>query len=120
MLYWTRKYLTTGAVPPSAPRIERTSATDNTPVRDADGLIMGGLRHSFIQVPVALNTSQGCPFWGTYTPWIAAKINSLYPTHADYVNAVTAWDTYEVKKGWLLPQDRDIDVAAAQAFAAPR
>jgi hypothetical protein len=119
MLYWTRKYLTTGAEPPSAPRIERTSSTDYTPVRDANGLVVGGLRDSFIQVPVALNTSQGCPFWGTYTPWTAAKIDSMYPTHADYVSQVTAWDNYEVSKGWLLPQDRNSDVAAAEAFTAP-
>jgi len=119
MLYWTRKYLTTGAEPPSAPRIERTSSTDYTPVRDANGLVVGGLRDSFIQVPVALNTSQGCPFWGTYTPWTAAKIDTLYPTHADYVNKVIAWDKYELSKGWLLPQDRDSDVAAAEAFTAP-
>jgi hypothetical protein len=119
MLYWTQKYLTTGAEPPSAPRIERTSSTDDTPVRDANGLVVGGLRDSFIQVPVALNTGTGCPFWGTYTPWSTAKIDATYPTHADYVNEVSAWDNSEVKHGWLLPQDRTTDVAAAQAFTAP-
>lgn len=119
MLYWTRAYLTTGAEPPSAPRIVRTSSTDYTPVRDADGLAEGGLRHSFVQVPVALNTSQGCPFWGTYTPWSAAKIQSRYPTHCDYVDKVAAWDNYEVGLGWLLPDDSQTDVAAAQQFTAP-
>jgi hypothetical protein len=119
MLYWTQQYLTTGVEPPSAPRIVRTSSTDFTPVRDADGLAEGGLRHSFVQVPVALNTSQGCPFWGTYTPWSAAKIQSRYPTHCDYVDKVAAWDSYEVSQGWLLPQDSDIDIAAAEQFTTP-
>jgi hypothetical protein len=117
MLYWTRKYLATGAEPPSAPRIERTGSTDSTPVRDANGLVEGGLRDSFIQVPVALNTSAGCPFWGTYMPWSSAKIEAMYPTHANYVSQVTSWDNYEVSKGWLLPQDSDI--ATAKAFNAP-
>jgi hypothetical protein len=119
MLYWTQKYLTTGQRPPSAPRVKRTSSTDDTPVRDANGLVVGGLRDSFIQVPVALNTGTGCPFWGTYTPWSSAKIRTLYPTHAAYLNKVTAWDNYEVKRGWLLPQDRHSDVAAAEVFKAP-
>jgi hypothetical protein len=119
MLYWTQKYLTTGAEPPTAPRIVRTSSTDNTPVRDADGLAEGGLRHSFVQVPVALNTSQGCPFWGTYTPWSAAKIQARYPTHCDYVDKVAAWDNYEISQGWLLPQDSAADIGAAEQFTAP-
>ena len=119
MLYWTRKYLTTGAEPPSAPRIKRTSSTDSTPVRDANGLVEGGLRHSFMQVPVALNTSPGCPFWGTYMPWSSAKIQSMYPTHGNYVSQVTSWDNYEVSKGWLLPQDSSSDIATAKVFQRP-
>jgi hypothetical protein len=117
MLYWTRRYLTKGTTPPSAPRVTRNA--DNSPTRDANGLAEGGLRHSFIQVPVALNTSQGCPFWGTYTPWGSDQVRATYPTHSDYVDQVVAWDAYEVRKGWLLPADRDVDVAKAQAFTAP-
>jgi MYXO-CTERM domain-containing protein len=115
MLYWTQQYLHNGTIPPSAPRIPRNS--DNTPVRDADGLATGGLRQPFIQVPIALNrsTQQDCPFWGTYQPWTTDAIRARYPTKADYVNKVRDWADYEVSQGWLLPADRDDAVANAQA-----
>ncbi len=70
-------------------------------------------------MPIALNRGDGCVFWGQYQPWSNDKIRSLYPTHAQYVSQVTGWARYEVQKGWLLPQDRDDDIAQAQAFTAP-
>lgn len=119
MIFHTRQYLLTGKVPPSAPRIKRNA--DNAPTRDADGLAIGGLRYSFVQVPIALNrsTRDDCPFWGTYQPWTNAQIRSRYPTHADYVKKVSTWDSHAVAKGWLLAADRAADLAEAKAFTGP-
>jgi hypothetical protein len=70
-------------------------------------------------VPVAYNAGSGCPLWGTYRPWTAAKIQSLYPTHDDYVAAVQQATTYDVQQGWLRAEDAADAVAKAQAFTAP-
>ena len=111
------RYLETGVLPPSAPRLERDSS--GALVRDANGLAKGGLRHPFVEVPVAYNSSTGCPLWGNYRSWSSAKIKKLYATHDAYVAKVRAWADYEVTKGWLLPEDRDDVVAKAQDFDGP-
>jgi hypothetical protein len=116
-MYWTQRYLTAGELPPSAPRIERTPA--GAVKRDANGLALGGLRHPFVEVPIALNQATGCPLYGLYKSWPAEKIVSIYPTHADYVSKVTAWAQFEVSKGWLLPEDEADVIAKAQAFDGP-
>lgn len=116
-MYWTQRFLTNGELPPSAPRIARNE--DGSVKRDADGLAIGGLRHPFVEVPVAYNAGEGCPLWGIHRSWPAEKIRAKYPTHADYVAKVTAWADHEVAMGWLLPEDRDDVVAKAQAFDGP-
>lgn len=117
LAFWTQRFLEDGTLPPPAPRIERDASGE--PVRDEHGLAVGGLRHPFVEVPVAYNSAEGCPLWGTHRSWSSAKIRSLYPTHDEYVQRVAAWAGHEVAQGWLLPQDRDDVVAKAQAFDAP-
>ena len=114
---WVNRYLATGKMPPRAPRV----MTDGRGgiVRDANGLAKGGLRHASVEVPVAYNSSTGCPLFGTFTPWSAAKVTSLYSTHAIYVRKVTAWTAEEVRRGWLLPEDRDEVLRNARAFTGP-
>jgi hypothetical protein len=116
-MYWTQRYLTEGVLPPSAPRIARNA--DGSVKRDAEGLAIGGLRHPFVQVPIALNQATGCPLWGLYKSWPSSKIIKRYPTHADYVSKVSAWAQYEVSKGWLLPQDAADVIAKAESFDEP-
>ena len=115
--HWVDRYLATGKMPPRAPRV----ATDGSGgiVRDANGLAKGGLRHAAVEVPVAYNSSTGCPLYGTFTPWSAGKIRSLYPTHGAYVRRITAWTAEEVRRGWLLPEDRDEVLRNAKAFTGP-
>ena len=119
LTYWGQRYLNGGPLPPSAPRLKRNAA--GTVLRDKDGLAEGGLRHPFVQVPVALNRSDttDCPLFGLYRAWPAKKIVSRYPTHAAYVHKVEAWASYEVQQGWLLPQDRRDVVTKAEAFTGP-
>lgn len=115
--HWTERFFQTGQMPPSAPRVERDAG--GAIVRDADGLAKGGLRHVFVEVPVAFNSSVGCPLWGTYRSWSSAKVRERYPTHAGYVAKVRNWADHEVDLGWLLPEDRDEVIAKAQAFTGP-
>jgi hypothetical protein len=111
------RYLKDGTLPASAPRLARDA--DGNLVRDENGLAVGGLRHPFVEVPVAYNSAEGCPLWGNYRPWTSEKVKSLYPTHADYVRKVKTWADYEVEQGWLLKEDRDDAVAKAEAFDGP-
>jgi hypothetical protein len=115
--HWVTRYLRTGKLPPSAPRI-KTDSSGNV-VRDADGLAKGGLRHVFVQVPVSYNSSEGCPLYGTFTPWSAAKIRSHYRTHRAYLRKVRAWSAHEVRRGWLLRPDRKRVMREARHFRGP-
>ncbi len=118
--YWVSRYLATGRMPPArahAPRI-KTDSGGNL-LRDSNGLAEGGLRHVFVQVPVAYEAATGCPLFGTYTQWSAAKIRSLYPSHASYYGKVRAWSAYEVRRGWLLPADRADVLRKARGFTGP-
>jgi len=115
--YWTTRFLRTGKMPPHAPRVKVDSS--GSIARDPNGLARGGLRHVFVQVPVGYNSSTGCPLYGTYTPWSAAKIRSLYRTHGAYVKRVTKWSATEVGRGWLLPEDRADALRKARRFKAP-
>ena len=116
-MFWTQRYLEAGELPPSIPRIERNP--DGSVKRDANGLAVGGLRHPFVEVPIALNQGEGCPLWGLYKSWPAEKITAMYPTHADYVTRVTAWTQFEVEQGWLLPEDAADAIAKAEALVGP-
>ena len=115
--HWVSVYLHTGAFPPAPPRVKRDDS--GAIVRDENGLAEGGLRHVFVAVPVGFNTSEGCPLYGTYTPWSAEKIRSLYKTHAVYVAKVQRWANREVRLGWLLPRDRRDVLRKAGRFTAP-
>src|SRR2546428_4547951 len=89
------------------------------PLRVSNGLAEGGIRQPFIEAPVAYNAGTGCPLFGTYRGWTPAMIQSLYPTHAEYVAAVQQSTAYDVKKKWLLSEDAKAAVAKAEAFTAP-
>src|SRR4051794_16841907 len=102
--HWVTRYLRTSRVPPGAPRIKTDAAGHVT--RDSNGLAEGGLRQPFVQVPVASNSAKGCPLFGTFSPWSAAKIRSLYPTHRVYFRKVRAASARDLRRGWLLPSDR--------------
>jgi hypothetical protein len=111
------RYVRTGKLPPPAPRI-KTDAAGHL-VRDSNGLAEGGLRQPFVQVPVAYNSAEGCPLYGTFTPWSAAKIQSLYPTHRTYVGKIRRASARDVRRGWLLPADRATVVRKARGFRGP-
>jgi hypothetical protein len=114
---WVTHYFETGSMGPSMPRLLRNS--EGAVVRDSNGLAEGGVREPFVQAPVAYNAGTGCPLFGTYRGWTPAMIQSLYPTHEQYVAAVKQAVASDLKSGWLLSPDAKAAIAKAEAFTAP-
>ena len=117
MSLWVNRYLRDGTMPPSAPRVERDDLGNI--VRDDNGLAVGGLRQPFVQVPIAFNSSEKCPLFGTHEDWNADKITSLYATHHEYVVKLRRRTFRQVKRGFLIPGDRRRVIKRAKAFTAP-
>jgi hypothetical protein len=116
MSLWANRYLRDGTMPPSAPRIERDGGGI---VRDENGLAQGGLRQPFVQVPIARNSSEGCPLFGTHEDWSSDKITSLYATHRDYMTKLRRSTQRDVKRGFLIRGDRRRVLNRAKRFKAP-
>jgi hypothetical protein len=114
---WVRK----GKAPPRVPSIE---VADGKTVLDSHGNAKGGIRSPFVDVPTATwtGTSTGASFCfiaGHEKPFDAAKLQSLYPKHADYVRAVKRNVDALVKGGTLLREDGDELVREAQRSKIP-
>lgn len=113
-IHWINRWVRGIDVPPSGPRLQRDG--EGELVRDADGHAIGGIRFPYIDVPIALNTSEGCPLFGSYEQFSSAEIVSRYPTKQAYVSAVTAAADVAVAQGFLLASDRVKIIAEAEAF----
>jgi hypothetical protein len=108
-------YLDNGTAIPTSPAMQITvSATAPSVTRDANGIALGGIRLPDVAVPVALNS--GVPSasvagaacseqGGTHVPFTKAKLDTLYPTHAGYVDKVTAAANQAVSDGFMLQED---------------
>jgi hypothetical protein len=97
-----------GIAPPTAPKIEYTTGEAPTIVRDELGIARGGIRLPEVEVPTALNTGVNsgatfCVLYGTYQPFDAATLQTLYPSHRAYVReaAGVAWDA--ARDGYVSP-----------------
>ena len=71
------------------------SANGSAIARDARGNALGGIRTPAVDVPIsrldgtlAPGKSVICSLFGSRAPFSAAKLQQLYPTHADYVAKV--------------------------------
>ena len=100
-------------VPPTGPRLQRNGTAL---ARDADGLALGGIRFPYVDVPVAVNASTGCPLFGSYDPFSSAEILARYPTHQEYLSKVIASADAAVAQGFLLPADRMKIITEARTF----
>jgi Alpha/beta hydrolase domain len=60
-----------------------------------------------------------CLLEGFYTPFSTATLESLYPTHADYVAKFKAAAAADLAEGFLTKADYDSAVATAEASSIP-
>lgn len=110
--------------PPTAPRLTLTSVTPAVVARDSFGNALGGIQLPDHEVPTATNTGLNsgpgfCFLFGSHEPFGAATLQSLYPTKQAYVDAVTASVQRNVEAGFLLPEDGQRIIDAANAAAVP-
>ncbi|HEY3143383.1 MAG TPA: alpha/beta hydrolase domain-containing protein [Acidimicrobiales bacterium] len=119
-----RDWVVDGTLPPAAPPIEIAGGT--AIARDARGNALGGIRTPPTDAPVAVLTGEAvagnsvfCSLFGQTTPFDAATLTSLYPSHDAYVDAVRAAGQDAVDAGFLLQPDADSYVSAAEAAAVP-
>ena len=112
------------------------------PAVDADGNDIDGLRNTNVQVPLGtylgwnvrkagFSEGDSCDLTGGFIPFFKTQaertaagdprpsLAERYPTHADYVAKVTAAANALMAKRYLLPEDRDSIIAAANAAAVP-
>ena len=115
------RWVKDGTPPPSAPPIEVSSVGPPVVIaRDPAGNALGGIRLSQHAVPTAVNTGQNsgpgfCRLNGSYEPFDAATLASLYPTHAAYVAAVKDVTEKNVKAGYILRAAADATIAEAES-----
>jgi hypothetical protein len=111
------KQIETGAVPPSSPRFGAVDATGGelNIARDAYGNALGGIRLAHSAVPTARANGVECGNIGAWAPFDTATLNTLYPTHADYVAKVKAAVNASIAAGFVLPEDGAETIAEAEA-----
>ena len=132
-------WVTTGHAPPQSRRLVVNPADPHAFLHNANGNALGGIRSPQVAAPVAklsgvgqpgaapVHTRAGantkavsgqalCGIFGTTVPFSAAKLATLYPTHAGFVKKWDAATAAEENQGYLLPADAQIlDQAAAQS-----
>lgn len=119
-----RRWATEGTAPAHGDPIE---VRDGAVVRDGRGIALGGIRTPPVDAPTAVlrgdNPSAAgytCSLFGSTTALDAATLTTLYPTHDDYVAAVTRSARNAVGRGHLLQSDADSYIQTASASNIPR
>jgi hypothetical protein len=118
-----RTWVVEGEAPPSAPPLE---VEGEAIVRDERGIALAGIRTPAVDAPVSVLTGEApagrsvlCMLFGDTVPFDAATLAALYPTHEDYVDAVTEAADGAVDAGFLLRADADEMVVAAEDADVP-
>jgi hypothetical protein len=118
-----RTWVVDGDPPPEAPPLE---VEGDAIARDERGIALGGIRTPAVDAPVSVLTGEApeggsvlCLLFGQTVPFDDETLAGLYPTHQDYVDAVTASADAAVEAGFLLRTDADDIVAAAEDAEVP-
>ncbi len=114
---WVR----TGEAPPSAePLAVDDSGGEPAYIRDENGNVIGGIRTPLVDVPVdvlsgdaAEGSSVVCLLSGSTTPIPPERLAALYPSRDDYLVAYRAAADAAIESGFVLPDDREALLAAA-------
>ena len=107
-----RTWIASGKAPASSPLLETEG---NALKRDAHGNALGGIRTPVVDVPTATlsglpaagaGSNLLCGLFGSRLPFDANKLRALYPSHADYVAAVTRATDAAIAAGFVLDADK--------------
>ncbi len=123
LAHWVR----TGQPAPAATPIELSNAEPPQPIVDANGLVRGGVRTPWVDVPIARTSGVGggestmSAIFGSGEIFDAAALRRLYPGGAaDYLERFTAALDAAIQSGFLLAADREeILQLAAATFPLP-
>jgi hypothetical protein len=119
-------WVTKGQAPAVGTPLMLTAGGDGV-VQDASGNTLGGVRTPAVDVPIAAYSGQPagnaglvCSLFGQTTPFPAAQLVTLYPTHDDYVRDVTASATQAEQAGFLSSADVPLIEQEAQGAPVPQ
>jgi hypothetical protein len=116
------QWVRTGRPAPSAMPIELSNADPPQPVLDANGLVRGGVRTPWPDVPIARTSGVGSEettmssIFGSGERFDIATVRRLYPGGAaDYLERFTTALDAAIQSGFILAADRDeiLQLAAA-------
>ena len=119
------EWVRTGEAPPAGDRLEVDDAGAFR--RDADGIVLGGVRTPPVDVPVTVLSGESrpgvsiiCSLFGSSTPMPPARIAELYSSPGDYLAAYEAATDAAIDAGFLLEDDRDgiLDDARPEAVTS--
>jgi hypothetical protein len=105
-----QRWLNEGVPPPVQPRIE-FAGDPARPVRDENGIAMGGIRLPQVAVPTARHTGVDADgvleMFGTSTPFSNEKLHQLYASPADWRRKFQQAADAAVAAGFLLRVDAE-------------
>lgn len=111
--------------PPTAPDVKIQYLGPPVVVaRDSLGNALGGIRLPQHAVPTAKNTGVNsgpgfCRLFGTFEPFDAARLASLYPDHATYLMLVIDAALASLKSGFIVPEDAAAAIQEASLSSIP-
>ena len=126
------QWVDNGVAPPHAPPLEFDNDTANDGSRlalDANGNVKGGVRNTYIDVPVAQygvpNTGAtpaanfNCSIAGWRVAYDEQTLRQLYRNKGSYIGALNRRLMEQVREGWILPEYMEDIRADAQAIDIP-
>jgi hypothetical protein len=122
------RWVRDGKAPPTAARMEVANPEAHAFILDEVGIVRGGIRTPWVDVPTAVLSGLGqtgagfAPLFGTTKAFDAAKLAQLYPGgRPQYLKKFAAATDATIKSGFFLEADKqEINaVAAAMYPAAP-
>ncbi len=108
--------------PPVAPRLKLRKAIPTVEFeRDKYGNVQGGIRLAEHVVATARNTGMNtgntlfCFLYGSHEPFDQDTLDALYPSHAQYLQAVTDVVKANLEAGYILPRAAERTIRKAEA-----
>jgi hypothetical protein len=116
-----------GSAPAEAPRLDvDDSGAVPTIVRDDDGIALGGIRTPAVDTPTSVLTGESpagasviCMLLGSTTPMTPEQIAARYPSRDAYLAAYEEATDAAIDAGFVLDDDREAMLDAAEPSAVP-